>query len=518
MRIHNNVRSDPLHRERHVLVAICHAARSLLPVTRRKLVANLRNALCAHTRLHRRLVVLVRRQKHLVHNSSNALVHCRSIALAALATSIARRHFGHNLANHSLVRVDHHSGRRKSVLVELAVPHIVAQIAHHALARALKRLHNVIAPSDSLGLGRVLEQTVVGRAEQPAVHRTLVQNDRVFLVVPRVARNRNHAVGARRQLAEAQILHCARAHQRLLRVVEHMRHRVHAHQVVGRIHTHRLLAHRTLIRVTRRLVVVRERNDRRAHPENQRRVDLAVRVCRCIRGRILPAHIGQVHRNQTRLLFLSVDKLNHTALQQIAPNQLLLGNRNRHRLACNKTLLIHNKQRPARAPGIAVDADLPLHKVAHNRVLRRNVHRPAQFQNMVVQPSAVARNPNPRPIHKHLGRSVDRVRTHILQRVNVAFLEEVSDHLGVRADSHIGHQRKILDQPALVSFRGLCGAHHAPVCVVQLANLGVLAFLADRTRHTTHVRERTGKREAIEHLRNTGRRRALAVSPVARRK
>lgn len=50
------------------------------------------------------------------------------------------------------------------------------------------------------------------------------------------------------------------------------------HLVVSDVAAHGLLAHRRLVGVPRRLVVVRERDDARADAEDHRRVDLAVRV------------------------------------------------------------------------------------------------------------------------------------------------------------------------------------------------------------------------------------------------
>ena len=62
--------------------------------------------------------------------------------------------------------------------------------------------------------------------------------------------------------------------------------RVYPVGLVVRDQPHRLLAHCTLVRVARRLVVVRVRDEPRAHAEDRERVDLHVRVLRL--GRELP--------------------------------------------------------------------------------------------------------------------------------------------------------------------------------------------------------------------------------------
>ena len=92
--------------------------------------------------------------------------------------------------------------------------------------------------------------------------------------------------------------------------------------VVGGIHAHGLLAHRTLIRVARRLVVVGERNDGRTDAQNHGGVNLAV----CLVGAVHVLQLRQIargHGDQTGLFLLAVDQLNETRGQQIVPRELL---------------------------------------------------------------------------------------------------------------------------------------------------------------------------------------------------
>ena len=79
--------------------------------------------------------------------------------------------------------------------------------------------------------------------EKAPINGILVQDDAVLLVVSRVARDCNHRVDARRQLAETEVLHCTCGGERLLRVVQHVPERVHPDVKVARVDTHRLLAH-----------------------------------------------------------------------------------------------------------------------------------------------------------------------------------------------------------------------------------------------------------------------------------
>lgn len=74
-----------------------------------------------------------------------------------------------------------------------------------------------------------------------------------------------------REFSEAEVLHGASGDQRFLWVVEDVGKSVHTHMEVGDVHSHSLLAHGTLIRVTRRLVVIREWNNAGTYALTKRR-------------------------------------------------------------------------------------------------------------------------------------------------------------------------------------------------------------------------------------------------------
>ena len=92
-----------------------------------------------------------------------------------------------------------------------------------------------------------------GRPEESSVHRRLVADDRVLLIVPGIACNCHHCIAPSWQLLEVQKVHRSSAHQRLLRIVKHMCQSVHPDGVVAGVDTHSLLTHRTLIGITRGL-------------------------------------------------------------------------------------------------------------------------------------------------------------------------------------------------------------------------------------------------------------------------
>ena len=84
----------------------------------------------------------------------------------------------------------------------------------------------------------------------------------------------------------------------------------HTHLVVAGVNPHGLLSHGRLVRVSRGLVVVGERDDGGAHAEDHAGVDLAVRVRARVAPRLL--QVLGLHGNHGSLLLLRVDVLHHS--------------------------------------------------------------------------------------------------------------------------------------------------------------------------------------------------------------
>jgi hypothetical protein len=77
------------------------------------------------------------------------------------------------------------------------------------------------------------ERAIEGRHEHAAVDGGLVDDDRVLLVEAREARDCDEGVDAARQVVAVHDARRVRRHQRLLGVVEHVRHGVEAVPKVG---------------------------------------------------------------------------------------------------------------------------------------------------------------------------------------------------------------------------------------------------------------------------------------------
>ena len=99
-----------------------------------------------------------------------------------------------------------------------------------------------------------------------------------------------------------------------------MRERIHTHVKIRYVDAHRLLSHSGLIRVTRRLIVIRKRYDRRANAENHRRMNLAVRVRAAIDVALVAKIVGN-HGNHDRLLLERVNVFDHATGNEILPTR-----------------------------------------------------------------------------------------------------------------------------------------------------------------------------------------------------
>lgn len=95
--------------------------------------------------------------------------------------------------------------------------------------------------------------------------------------------------------------------------MKQMSHGVHPQEVVRSVDAHSLLAHSRLIRVTRRLVVVRVRDDRCTNSKNHGRVNFAVSVLIVL----VFGQITNLHGNHGCLFFVNVEKLDQALLQSV---------------------------------------------------------------------------------------------------------------------------------------------------------------------------------------------------------
>mmetsp|Transcript_38486 Transcript_38486/g.101520 ORF Transcript_38486/g.101520 Transcript_38486/m.101520 type:complete len:291 (-) Transcript_38486:136-1008(-) len=207
VRVDDDVGRDALARERHVLLALREADRSLLPVARRKLVANLRDAHRADAYLDELAPFLIGRQEHLVHVASLRRAERRrrvaSRELCLRGVHLLPRRPRRRLADDDVVARDAHTRRHQAIVVELRVVPL-AQAVDRLGVRLLEALSRLLPLHvDPVGLALLVAvRAVEDGAEEAAVDRRLVHDHRVLLVVARVARDRDRRIDAGRKFAE----------------------------------------------------------------------------------------------------------------------------------------------------------------------------------------------------------------------------------------------------------------------------------------------------------------------------
>ena len=144
---------------------------------------------------------------------------------------------------------------------------------------------------------------------EPPVQRRAVHDDGVLDVVARVGHNRDGGVLTGAEAIVPDELDRLGLHDGFLRIHQQIHQGVHAVQLVERDVSHRLLPHRALIRVPRRLVVVRVRDDTRAHAQQSERLDLQVRRLR--------RDLALVQRDVRVVLLVDVQVLDEPLRQKV---------------------------------------------------------------------------------------------------------------------------------------------------------------------------------------------------------
>ena len=142
-------------------------------------------------------------------------------------------------------------------------------------------------------------------AEKPAVKSRLVNHNRILLIVTSICSNCDYNIVSGRHILRLIVSRHVGRHERNIEIAEQICHRIHAVAKVQSIDTHGLLTHRCLVRVSRRLVVVGERNVRCHCAIQDTRMDFTMRV------RFSLFQIIRIHRNIEVLSLGGVNIFHH---------------------------------------------------------------------------------------------------------------------------------------------------------------------------------------------------------------
>ena len=278
MRIDDDVRYKAGSGSGHILGIEDHPASPLLTVTRRELVANLWNPVLAHTHLCKGVAFPIPVLKYAINPPSFIITHRPGYVTKPLGA-------GGN--HHASGDAERHVFPDKNVVgVHIGVLWHEATLIQLRIVRVLHlfRHGRVGAHESLLFAGRlilpllILVGAVEDGAEEATIERAPIDHDGILLVVARVCTNRHHDILAgRHRLCTIEATHEWRD-KGDLRIAEEMGERVESIAEVERVHPHRLFAHRRLIGVTGRLIVIREGNVARQSSERRTRMNLCMGV------------------------------------------------------------------------------------------------------------------------------------------------------------------------------------------------------------------------------------------------
>ena len=275
MRIDNNVRTDSRFGEGHVLLGNDIADGSLLSMPTAKLVPKCGLTLRSEPHFGEGVPITVAVEVVAIHVGvlvraiHAALVLVHNHLRGVVAVLLDRRHLRYD----DIAVLDERVLVHQSVRVYLV---IVGELCPLGLGRIGFATDLLVAIHLLLVL--VFLRMVNSGLEEPAIHRPLVEQERILLVVARVRHDSHHDIGPRGDFHQFDDVHQASIYQGTRWIVQNVGRLVHALQIIGDVYTHRLLTHSTLISVPGRLVVLGERNTRSQDAEDGARVDLTVRV------------------------------------------------------------------------------------------------------------------------------------------------------------------------------------------------------------------------------------------------
>ena len=165
-------------------------------------------------------------------------------------------------------------------------------------------------------------------------------------------------------------------------------------------------------------------------------------------------------------------------------------------------LIFNDKERTDASTIIGVQPQLLQADVVHHANFDGDVELASERSERAHEIGGIAVHANPHTVDKNLRRVGDDARRNLLQVLHRPLLEELENGRGRRTDGDERHEGEVLHQAARLSLRGLRGAHHAPVRVVQLTRFGELALAAYGRVESSEVGQGGGERQAVEHLRH----------------
>ena len=235
--------------------------------------------------------------------------------------------------------------------------------------------------------------------------------------------------------------------------------------------------------------MVRERDAPREDAQDERRVDLDVRVL--LLGVLV--HVAAAHRDERQRRLLDVQVLYRAVEHRRVPRLVLAERRG------------GDKERAHAAPRLCRDDDALGRDVPRDGRVHVDAPRQLHLLERRVEAVRVERLRKDVAVEQHQragllgGRRLAEARRRERERRRDR-AQHVLDQLRRRRERDAGHQRQVLDQADAGALGRLGGADDAPLRRVQLARLHQLARLFDGRVDAAQVGQRGAVRHAVEHL------------------
>ena len=207
MGVDDQIGRHTLASKRHVLLSVSNTNRTLLSVTRCKLVSDLGNLGGPHTDLDELQIVVTGGNKDLVHDAAFRASQRRRHVHLGVGLGSLTKFFGLwcqrcRLSDNNIFTGNTNTRSNDTIFVDLIIrsfPHTDCVSTH----RLLESFHDR-QPDHLLRVGvRPVEET----AEETTVDTALIHNDGIFLVVSRVTGDSDNGILSCGQLTESKELH-----------------------------------------------------------------------------------------------------------------------------------------------------------------------------------------------------------------------------------------------------------------------------------------------------------------------
>jgi len=259
VRVHYNIRNNSVRCCGHILLPQHHSNRPLLSVSARMFISNRRLPMGSHPDFQKAVAVSVPGDGNLIHATVLIVADCGAVILV-IECSLVIPHRTHLANNHIVFS-------HKRILWNVSrFPQQTVIRSPHPNRRIVRRNTEFLFISGELTLFLVVTIRAIERGcKETAIDCALIKDHAILLIISSITGNRYDRIQSGRKIIRRQRMNQATIHDALLRVTQNVCETVHTLLEACQINAHCLLTHRRLIRISRRLIMITEWNNRSQH-------------------------------------------------------------------------------------------------------------------------------------------------------------------------------------------------------------------------------------------------------------